>query len=96
MNDPQRRKRRRKADVIGEAGCLGGHLHDTKNSDELQQSSDADATREERIGALSHRLVLAKTPDERRKIWAEFSLEVNSRSLAQVRRLEIKRGLRAA
>lgn len=52
-----------------------------------------DALRERRIGRLRRKLVEAKGSVETMAVWCLLRDEINSRSAAQVRRMEEQRGL---
>lgn len=54
---------------------------------------DNDEWREEMLTSLGVKFQFAKTPEERREIWNVIQILHRGRSAAQVRRMEVERGL---
>lgn len=59
-----------------------------------EQEKTSDAVREERIDHLRLELLAARSPSERRRVFALLRTEIGRRSPAQVLRMEFARGLR--
>lgn len=55
---------------------------------------DDDAARESRLDGLRIQFLTARSPDQRRELWAAIKREISARSPAQVDRMERERGLR--
>lgn len=56
-------------------------------------TTQADADLEAKIEASSLQFLAAKTPSERRRIWAEHRKLLASRSREQIERMERERGI---
>jgi hypothetical protein len=95
MADLQERRRPRVAAFGNSIGSAKIDANDTSNRFALHQSR-IDSERETRIDILTLRSMGASSVEDRRRYFELLRAEIANRSLEQVRRMEIAKGLRAA
>lgn len=91
MTLSQTRQRQHRAGVI-KSKCLGGQANPTSRAESEQRRLDFE--RERRIDRLRLELLSLTSPDTRRAAWSALRDETATRLLAQIRRMEVARGLR--